>query len=138
MKKFLLVLLGCITMAGCGEAKVTDPNDPRFDPMKFDFEDYSNVSKFKEAIEKIISVSSNKYDFVDRIFVEKGGAKTKKLEEYSHCKYYYYEFSRGKKVKEAILNPIYKGWGWTFLVCENQENELFVKFVNKPVNYPSR
>jgi hypothetical protein len=71
MKKYLVVM-GCLVLAACDPFKVTDPNDPNFDPMKFRFSDYNHNEEI-EVFRKIFPVGTKK-EFVDQVFVEAGNA----------------------------------------------------------------
>lgn len=74
IKQFLLIVLGCLSLAGCGEAKVTDPNDPRFDPDKFKFSDYRSQDELIDAFRALFPPGTPK-SFVDKVFIEAGKAQ---------------------------------------------------------------
>ena len=60
MKKIYVILLFSLTLVGCNPSKVTDPNDPNFDPMEFRFEDYKNGIDLKKAIFIIFPKGTNR------------------------------------------------------------------------------
>jgi hypothetical protein len=52
--------------------KVTDPSDPRFDPMQFRFEDYSDEKKFQEVLD-ILFPQGTKRSRVEEILIDHAG-----------------------------------------------------------------
>jgi hypothetical protein len=59
--------------------KVTDPDDPRFDPMRFKFSDYKS-DKIPFTLKRIFSPGASK-EFVENILVKSANAK---IEQHSH------------------------------------------------------
>jgi hypothetical protein len=82
-KKKSFVLLG-ILIAFCvggwvvmaNPFKVTDPNDPRFDPMEFDFKNYHHKNlTVREVFPVLFPIGTSK-DYVDKVLVQAGKAKS--------------------------------------------------------------
>jgi hypothetical protein len=59
--------------------KITDPDDPRFDPMKFSFYNYS-IKEFSYACMKMFRLGDSK-EKVEDILVKRGGAERYLLDE---------------------------------------------------------
>lgn len=64
----LVTLIGALV--GC---KVTDPRDPRFDPMQFDFNDYQSHEQMADVLRLILSPGMTRAE-VEKYLVEVGGA----------------------------------------------------------------
>jgi len=99
--------------------KVKDPNDPRFDPMAYRFEDYTNPADSQRALERIFPVGTPRAK-VDEFLVNKMGAKAYsapigiKPEKIGTYNIYYkvpYNplFCEGPPIKTVILWPLYVG-----------------------------
>lgn len=77
-----LVLLGAFVLSPAinykylfsNPIKITDPNDPDFDPLRFNFNDYDSYSDLAEMLSIILPVGKSRAD-VERIFVGAGNAK---------------------------------------------------------------
>lgn len=73
----LLVLVVFLGIGGwvvmANPLKVTDPNDPRFDPMEFRFENYTDDSSLRVALKKVFPVGTD-HAYVDEVLIQKGGA----------------------------------------------------------------
>lgn len=77
--------------------KVTEPTDPRFDPLAFRFSDYS--PSYLPEVQPCLFPAGTPKSYVDHILVEIGGASVKKdafLPSYerSHPNMYTYTYSR--------------------------------------------
>lgn len=53
--------------------KVTNPNDPRFDPMQFKFSDYQSTDVMTNILPKLLKPGSEQ-SFVEEVLVTSGGA----------------------------------------------------------------
>lgn len=60
--------------------KVTDPSDPRFDPMKFNFRDYRGEGLTVSDVFPVLFPPGTPKDLVDKILVEAGGATSRQSE----------------------------------------------------------
>ncbi len=74
--------------------KVTDPADPRFDPMKFEFADYDGAG-LGHALACLFPAGTPKDD-VDKILVETGHARIMQDKNNPHTVYYSYNLLRKK------------------------------------------
>jgi hypothetical protein len=94
MKKFIPVLLLMLLVA-CNPFKITDPNDPKFDPMKFRFEDYKNDDSLTAALKKVFPVGTE-ISYVDGILVnsEKANKNTSERGDYHIVNYVYMSFKQ--------------------------------------------
>ena len=82
MKRLCLLVFCVFGLAGCMSdpasiGKVTDPADPRFDPMKFSYLDYKGTVERQEIFPKLFPKGTDK-SFVDKVLVEVGGAFARK------------------------------------------------------------
>lgn len=62
-----------ISLTACNPFKVTDPADPQFDPMKFEFEDYDPSGELQSVIEQVFPPGTTK-EYVDNILIKKLGS----------------------------------------------------------------
>lgn len=72
IKNWLIMFCGVLVLAACNPFKVTDPHDPHFDPMKFDFYDYRNHKEMAEVLRALFPVGTP-LERVDEILVDVGG-----------------------------------------------------------------
>jgi len=75
VRKFIqtaLMMLLILPMAACW--KITDPNDPRFDPAAFDFNDYKNHEELAEVLRGLFKPGDSRED-VEKVLVEAGRVK---------------------------------------------------------------
>ncbi len=115
MKKLSLLALSVLSLSACVSnpssiGKVTDPADPRFDPMKFSYLDYKGVIDRRSVINKLFPIGTNKSK-VDQILVETGKAVARKVDPSKHKKYknseyiYVYRYSGSTAYRDLM------GWG---------------------------
>jgi hypothetical protein len=79
-KLWFVAISCCLLLAACSPFKVTDPSDPRFDPMKFDFNDYRNHKEMAEVLRVLFPVGTP-MERVDEILVGVGGGRKWEREE---------------------------------------------------------
>jgi hypothetical protein len=72
VQKIFFLPLVLLLLAACEPPKVTDPNDPRFDPMKFSMRDYNTEPSLQNALVRIFPKGTSK-DYVDSILVKRNG-----------------------------------------------------------------
>lgn len=99
----LFLLLAVAAFVIVNPFKVTDPSDPRFDPDKFKFSNYSyDDDSLRDAFQKLFPIGTPK-DFVDRVLVDAGGAtggQGRTLKEL----YSYYE-PKGERLRHLMKGP---------------------------------
>lgn len=71
----VIVCMGAL-MSFTNPFKVTDPNDPRFDPMEFRFEDYHDENLTVREVFPILFPIGTSKEYVDKVLVQAGNAKT--------------------------------------------------------------
>jgi len=76
-----LIMVSSTLILGCNPMKVTDPSNPKFDPDQFSFKDnfFNRQSKI-DAFRKLFPPGTSK-EFVDRVLIESGGARTSQTED---------------------------------------------------------
>ena len=74
MKNLMAVLVSCLALVACNPFKVSDPSDPRFDPMQFKFSDYRGTGQLPDVLRTIFPPGTKK-EFVDKVLVNSGRAK---------------------------------------------------------------
>lgn len=85
----LIAVIG-IVMSIANPFKVTDPSDPRFNPDKFRFSDYSyDDDSLRDAFRKLFPIGTPK-EYVDRVLVDAGNARMSQDPTYDEL-YLYYE-----------------------------------------------
>jgi len=99
--KSLLILLFTASIGACNPMKVTDPNDPNFDPDKFSFRDYGEGKEMSlhEAFRRLFPPGTSK-EFVEHVLVKVGGVEKYGCKEnsvQSLCTYYYPQYMQGWK-----------------------------------------
>ena len=70
--KILLIVICLATIAVWNPFKITDPNSPLFDPMKFSFRDYG-IKEELDIFRKLFPIGTEK-EFIDRVLVDAGNA----------------------------------------------------------------
>ena len=74
-------LMGWVASTGYNPLKIVDPSDQRFDPSKFQFEDYlTDREMLHAALEVLLPVGLSKQE-VERRFVEKAGGEVRLLSD---------------------------------------------------------
>lgn len=68
-----LLLVGMLMITACNPFKITDPNDPKFDPYKFSFGDF-NAQNEKYYLQALFPIGTDKV-FIDKILIGAGKAK---------------------------------------------------------------
>lgn len=76
----LLIILLAFGTTAC-EAKVTDPNDPNFDPGTFSFGDYKTREEKIRAFSLLFPPGTER-QLIDQVLVETGGATKMKLSDF--------------------------------------------------------
>ncbi len=76
MKNIIMAVALCLSLVACNPFKVTDPNDPRFDPMKFKFSDYTFNNNLYDALDKSLT-NGISIEEIDKILVDSGKAEKK-------------------------------------------------------------
>jgi hypothetical protein len=90
--------------------KVTDPRDPRFDPMEFRFTDYKSREEEETVFYSCFLSKGTEKAFVDKILVDAGGARVKEHKsKYFTSKYpEHREFSYTfRSLGAAITEPFF-------------------------------
>lgn len=78
-----LLIVSVFILTGCmsdptSVGKVTDPADPRFDPMKFSYFDYKGTGERQKIFPVLFPVGTDK-SFVDKVLVDAGRAKAERI-----------------------------------------------------------
>ncbi len=71
--------------------KVTDPDDPRFDPMLFKFSDYCSIDIKGNVLPKLLKQGSDQ-SFVEGILVTSGGARRDVYSDNNSLIYYRWRY----------------------------------------------
>ena len=80
---------------------VTDPNDPRFDPMQFKLANYRDISNAVPVLAQMFPIGTDR-KYVDKILVENAGARA--VEKFSGTVTYY--FDRPFRVHSLIIRDL--------------------------------
>ena len=82
------ILIFTANIGACNPMKVTDPSDPQFNPDQFEYSDYydNKVVSLKQAYIALFPPGTPK-EFVDRVLVKSGGAKSGCLPDRNVCLY---------------------------------------------------
>lgn len=91
-------LYGCL-WTGCNPLKVVDPTDPRFEALKFQFEDYGSETQLAHAISQIVKPDMDRRT-IDRILVESGHASIRETQE-GRAVYYTYP-DKSEKIERGV------------------------------------
>ena len=81
MNRLFLIIVMVLSITACNPLKVTDPNDPRFDPNAFHFSDYGTRDKYRVALPIIFPVGMPR-DVAEKRMLDAGA--TKSVREYRH------------------------------------------------------
>ena len=114
----------CLAIAACNPFKITDPNDPRFDPMKFKFEDYRDSREVQSFLLKYIPIGTD-IALVDNYLVKSAGAVKRKYTKMPNKKIYVYSYMPKRNFFKQLmsLTPHYP---WKVNVqYENQKVKRF-------------
>lgn len=146
----VLIVLVClfVLLAGCEQKKITDPDDPNFDPMSFQFSDYLNHTELIPILRTMFPVGTDR-SYVEKILIEKNGAVEKinfdglidkRIESGTHNfgghsdisdaveklpnKKFYAVYQAGVKSKN-IRNPfVVSSSGWIVSVIYDENNKV--------------
>lgn len=109
--------------------KITDPSDPRFDPMKFEFTDYVGDDELQRVLDIMFSIGTEKSE-VENFLMKIGKAKGIKYQgpdkfiEQSDERYYYtYRHLRGV-IFEIIFMVPENEFTWKISVVYDHNNKL--------------
>lgn len=69
-----LVFAVMLSLTACNPFKVTDPSDPRFDPMKFEFEDYNEPKKIGDTLRRMFPQGTDIKE-IEKVFLNIEGVK---------------------------------------------------------------
>lgn len=72
----LIIVCVWVLMSFSNPFKVTDPNDPRFDPMRFNFKDYHHENLTVREVFPILFPIGTSKDYVDKVLIQAGSAKS--------------------------------------------------------------
>jgi hypothetical protein len=107
--------------------KVTDPTDPRFDPGKFRFTDYSDGTKLDAALETMFPVGTSK-EIVDAA-LSKAGARVTAHKPANNepirgnLFYYSYWNLRATVIDQMLLTPAHDN-AWEAAIYYDQDNRV--------------
>lgn len=117
LSSILKFLAGALLLFGVGwwavatynyETKITDPSDPRFDPMKFSFRDYTkkrgNEWDLPAALLKMSPPGTDKA-YVEKILIDVADAEMQKYSE--HRNYYIFHWPSFKAMEGSVVNIQY-------------------------------
>ena len=82
MAQILLILFTVLFTTACNPFKVTDPNDPNFDPNKFSFSDYKSYEMYN-TFRVLFPVGTEK-SYVDRVLVKAGKAYSRRTDTFPY------------------------------------------------------
>jgi len=100
--------------------KVTDPSDPKFDPMKFEYTDYHSNSEFRTALKIMFPLGTEK-SYIDKILVEVGGGTVRKY-NYKH---------------ESLKDKITYRYGYNNIFRKIPMHIIFMPIPLPPAEWPS-
>lgn len=123
-----LLLVGVLMLAACNPFKVTDPNDPNFDPYQFKFDPYyfqfADHFSCYDALKKSLPVGLP-MDEVDKILVDSAGAKKQRIKTALGNDYYAYIYKRWYHPLIGITPDIADG---IRIAIYYDDNETLIKF----------
>lgn len=121
-KKLICIIAGIFFLGGIYLSvfqpfKITDPSQEGFDVEKFRFEDYRNSEAKRYAFKLLFPQNTDK-SYIDRILIDKGGARAVQNENDSDMTHYLYtpiypsidgwnitvEFNDKKKMQKLLVN----------------------------------
>lgn len=73
------VVLMSLVFAWAEPFKVRDPNDPRFDPLRYKFTDYKYDNHWVDPLRKIFAPGMDRR-YVERIIVDSAGARASEID----------------------------------------------------------
>ena len=74
MKKSFILIGIVIFLSACNPFKVTDPSDPRFDPTRFNFNDYRSNNELLKALKILLPIGTSKKE-AETLLVDIAGVK---------------------------------------------------------------
>lgn len=135
--KSILILLCTTSLAACNPFKVTDPNDPKFDPAKFQFSDYPDFETASNVLNEIFplgtkdtKVNSLLLENLNLLSSEKVYIGEDKKNKYS---VYYFFPNDIKKSKNSYVWVVYDKEN---LVSEKIVYDILKPFKSTPVGEP--
>lgn len=125
-RHMFLSLILCFCVVACNPFKVTDPSDPRFDPMKFRFEDYDRTGLHR-ALSKLLPVGTPESK-VDSLLLNGANATKVDSSVYHANTYTYSKHITGAWFRELITLHPYAGYA---VIVEYDHNNNLTKFTLK-------
>ena len=100
--------------------KVTDPGDPKFDPVEFKLEDYNTIQYLRAALPKLFKKGDSQ-EYVELMLVERGGA-SKMIRKEGGVRYVYDH--------PSIVQSFPKDRWYSIVVVYSENNEIFTLTLN--------